>query len=134
MTRLHHIALGARDPERVAAFYAALFNLPVIARHHYADGRLRSVWLKAEAVIVMIEHTDAPPRTVHGVGAGLFLPAFAVAPEAHAAFAERLAAAGGAVEARSPFSLYFRDPEGNRAAVSSWPDAADPAPPDAPAT
>jgi catechol 2,3-dioxygenase-like lactoylglutathione lyase family enzyme len=36
----------------------------------------------------------------------------------------RLAAAGVAVERRTPFSIFFRDPEGNRLALSHWPDEA----------
>ena len=42
---LHHLALGARDVERVASFYLDLFGLPELARHHDAAGELRSVWL-----------------------------------------------------------------------------------------
>jgi catechol 2,3-dioxygenase-like lactoylglutathione lyase family enzyme len=119
---LHHIALGARDVERVAAFYADLFELSEKTRHHYDDGSLRSVWLDIDSTILMVEHTEAPERRVEGVGAGPFLLAFAVADEAERRALEgRVEALGSPIEERTGFSSYFRDPEGNRVAVSHYP-------------
>lgn len=123
-TRLHHIALGARDVDGVAAFYAEVFGLEERARHHYDDGRLRSVWLDVDGTLLMVEHTTQPARHVDGVGAGPFLLAFSVADgDARRAFEQRLADRGVDVEDRTGFSSYFRDPEGNRVAVSHYPDS-----------
>jgi hypothetical protein len=36
----------------------------------------------------------------------------------------RLAGAGVRLARRTPYSLFFRDPEGNRVALSHWPEAA----------
>jgi hypothetical protein len=41
-----------------------------------------------------------------------------------AAWEERLAQAGVDIVRRSPFSLFFQDPEGNRVALSHWPEEA----------
>ncbi len=129
---LHHLALGARDVAALAAFYRDWFALPEVARHHDApaadatggSGALRSIWLDLGGAILMIERTTEPARRVEGVGAGPFLLAFAIAPDERAAFEARLAAGGVAVEARTGHTSYFRDPEGNRCAVSHHPIAA----------
>lgn len=118
---LHHIALGARNVEQVATFYADAFALPERARHHYEDGRLRSIWLDMGESILMVEHTDDPEHLVEGVGAGPFLLAFSVADADERGELERLLARLGAeVESHTDYTSYFRDPEGNRVAVSHY--------------
>ena len=119
--RLHHVALGARDVERLATFYRDLLGLPEIARHHQPDGTLRSVWLDLGGPVLMIERTEEPPRPVAGVVAGLFLLALALSPAECAACEQVLGAAGIPVESRTEHTWYFRDPEGNRVAVSTHP-------------
>ncbi len=114
---LHHVALGARDVETVAAFYRDVFGLPEITRHRAGDGSLRSIWLDLGNAILMIERTQAPPRRVEGVGAGAFLLAFRVTRETRAALERAL----GAIESRTEHTSYARDPEGNRVAISSYP-------------
>jgi catechol 2,3-dioxygenase-like lactoylglutathione lyase family enzyme len=120
-TRLHHVALGARDVERVAAFYRDLLGLREIARHFTPRGALRSVWLDLGGPVLMIERTASRPRRVRGVGAGQFLLAVAASVRRRNAVERSLAAAGVAIETRTEHTIYFRDPEDNRAAVSSFP-------------
>jgi catechol-2,3-dioxygenase len=122
--RLHHIALGAHDVECVAAFYRDVLGLSEYTRHCYPDGSLRSIWLSLGDALLMVEHTADSRAPVDGVGAGLFLIALTLGAAQHADAAAQLARLGVAVESRSRFSLYFRDPEGNRVALSSWPDEA----------
>jgi catechol-2,3-dioxygenase len=118
---LHHIALGAQNVELVAAFYAQIFVLPERTRHHYDDGRLRSIWLDMGGIVLMIEHTDHLPRRVDGVGAGPFLLAFSVEDsQERAALESKLAQRGVEIEERTDFTSYVRDPEGNRVAVSHF--------------
>jgi catechol 2,3-dioxygenase-like lactoylglutathione lyase family enzyme len=119
--RLHHAALGARDVERVAAFYRDLLGLPELARHLGHDGSLRSVWLDLGGPVLMIERTEEPLRPVIGVGAGPFLLALALTPAECESCEGALASAGIPVESRTEHTRYFRDPEGNRVAVSFYP-------------
>jgi catechol 2,3-dioxygenase-like lactoylglutathione lyase family enzyme len=54
---------------------------------------------------------------------GLHLVALRIERAARAGWERRLAAAGVAVYARTAFTLYVRDPEGNRVGLSHWPEA-----------
>ncbi len=119
-TRLHHVALGARDVEQIAAFYRDLLGLGEVSRHFEPDGRLRSIWLDLGGAILMVERTEEPARRVQGVGAGPFLLALAAAPEDRAAFERSLAAHGALIDSRTECTTYFRDPEGNRVAISNY--------------
>jgi hypothetical protein len=56
--------------------------------------------------------------------AGWQVVALGIARSDRAAWEERLALAGVDVVRRSPFSLFFLDPEGNRVALSHWPEEA----------
>lgn len=119
--RLHHLALGARDPARLAAFYRDVFGLRQLAVHREAGGAVRSVWLDLGGPVLMVERTREPARMVTGVGAGPFLIALALPRDACDACERTLASRGIAVESRTEHTRYFRDPEGNRVAMSWYP-------------
>jgi glyoxylase I family protein len=119
---LHHLAIGSGDVERLAAFYRELVGLRELARHHTADGKLRSIWLDLGGAILMIEHTDKPARTVDGIDTGPFLLAFRVSAAGRRAVEDALAARGHRIESRSPFTSYARDADGNRIAFSHYPE------------
>jgi len=119
--RLHHLALGARDVETVAAFYRDLLGLPEIERHRSPDGQVRSVWLDLGGAILMIERTHAALCPVEGVGAGPFLLAFCADRGDRERLEPSLASAGFPVESRTEQTIYLRDPEGNRVGISSYP-------------
>jgi len=119
--KLHHLALGARDVERVASFYRDLLGLREVTRHHEPGGRLRSIWLDLGGPVLMVERTEEPARRVEGVGAGPFLLALTAEPEMRDALVRSLPAAGFPIESRTEHTLYFRDPEGNRVALSCHP-------------
>lgn len=119
--KLHHIALGATDVARVAAFYKDLFSLPEIERFDHEDGRLRSIWLDMDGVVLMVEQTAEGRRKVEGIGAGPFLLAFEVASSEYDAFRRALADRLIDIEDQTDFTTYFRDPEGNRVAISRYP-------------
>jgi catechol 2,3-dioxygenase-like lactoylglutathione lyase family enzyme len=118
---LHHVALGTGDVGRLAQFYRDQLGLREVARHDHADGSLRSVWLDLGGSLLMIEATNEGPRNVIGVGSGPFLIAIAVLPEQRERVEARLAAASCAIESRSEWTSYARDPDGNRIAVSAYP-------------
>jgi catechol 2,3-dioxygenase-like lactoylglutathione lyase family enzyme len=108
---LHHLALRTRDVDRLLAFYGEWFGF-TIAR----DLRPRSVWLALSGAVLMIERSEAeePPVPV----GTLELVAFRVTVEERQAIRARL---GDALEAATEHTLYFRDPDGRRVGVSSYP-------------
>lgn len=131
---IHHVALFARNPARLASFYEAVLNLTEIRRNEDEDG-LYSVWLGAGESILMLERADAGPPgdaeaaadpaagAADDAAAGLrpvrhCLLAFALQSTEEQAFRDRLRRAGGFISRRTESTLYFSDPEGNRAAVS----------------
>ena len=121
---LHHIALGARDPERLAAFYRDTLGLPQLTQHLADDGVVRSVWLDLGGAILMIERipieTAPVPQTDDDKHPGPFLIAVRVAADERKEWCARLEAAGAPVESETAWTSYVRDPEGNRVAVSSY--------------
>jgi glyoxylase I family protein len=112
--RIHHIALRTRDLGRLVAFYGDLLGL---ATSKESPGH--SVWLEADGTILMIERaSESEPDIARGTQE---LIAFVVAPEERAAFEARLASRGVAIEARTEFTVYFRDPDGRRVGLSHYP-------------
>jgi catechol 2,3-dioxygenase-like lactoylglutathione lyase family enzyme len=123
--RLHHVALGARDVERVAGFYRDVLGLEERARHDDDAGGLRSIWLSlGEDTLLMIERTEQKLRRVESVGAGPFLLALSCTPDERKQLEATLERAGSFVESRTAYTSYARDPEGNRVAISHYPDIA----------
>ena len=112
--RIHHLALLTAHVARLERFYAGVLGLGV--RERRANG---SVWLESGDAIVMLERAEpgepAPPR------GGMDLVAFAIAPHELAVLEARLVTNGVHVEARTPFTIYFRDPDGRRVGVSHYP-------------
>lgn len=118
--RLHHLALGAVDVERVAAFYRDRLGLTELRRHRAEDGALRSIWLDLGGAILMVERSGAPARRVEGVGRGPFLMAVRCTAAERERLEQALEEAGHPIEDRTDFTSYTRDPEGNRVAVSCY--------------
>jgi len=117
--KIHHLALRTRDLVRLRAFYADTLGLATAKE----DGE-RSVWLSAGDAIVMLERADeseppVPERTRE-------LVAFAIEPEETSDLEARLARRGVPIEARTEFTLYFRDPDGRRVGASHYPRPAAP--------
>src|SRR5690606_10616198 len=99
-------------------FYAGVLGLEVTRR--VGDGAEARVWLDADDTIVMLEprgpdEPEIPPGCLE-------LVAFALAPRDYERLRARLEAAGVAVEARTPSTLYLRDPDGRRVGLSAYPD------------
>jgi catechol 2,3-dioxygenase-like lactoylglutathione lyase family enzyme len=112
--RLHHLALRAEDPERTAVFYRDVLGLPERARKLDAHGALRAVWLEASGVVVMVERrAGGEPAVTPGA---MDLVAFCVAADELESWRVRLAP----IEAETANTLYGRDPDGRRVAVSRY--------------
>src|SRR4051812_11285629 len=123
VSRLHHLALGTSQVESLARFYRELFGLAESARHLSSDGTVRSIWLDLGGALLMIERTSSETRHVDGVGKGLFLIAFRVSPAERSRLERELEIRGHEIESRSAYSSYSRDPDGNRIAISHYPEA-----------
>jgi len=121
VTTLHHLALGARDPARLAVFYRDVLELQEVTRHFDGDD-LRAVWLDLGGAVLMIERipTDAPPRSDAKMQPGLFLLAVRIPQDDRDQWIAKLDAAGAPIEDETGFTSYTRDPEGNRVAVSFY--------------
>jgi glyoxylase I family protein len=110
--RIHHVALRTRDRARLERFYVDVLGLSVLRR----DEARGSVWLDAAGAIVMLERAeDAEPSVPVGTKE---LVAFAI--EDKEIWRARLEREGIVVEAETAHTLYFRDPDGRRVAVSNW--------------
>jgi glyoxylase I family protein len=109
------------------AFYRDVLGLSVIAQHKTADGTLRSVWMGLPGAFLALETVEgaaAAPAPFRNQAPGWFLVALRIAPEEREAVREELQRAGVAIENETRWTLYVRDPEGNRVAFSHHPDAA----------
>lgn len=130
---LHHIALGAADVERTSDFYRRVLGLREVTRHTDHQGELRSIWIDLGSAVLMIERTDESPSAARApthptttdtasttsAVSGFFLLAIRTANLEAAE--ESLTKSGIPIESRTAMTLYFRDPEGNRVALSQHP-------------
>lgn len=120
---LHHLALLVEDLAAAERFYGDLLGLPVERRWPGENGD-RSVWLRLGEGLLMLERaTPGAARRGEG-GGGWHLLALKIRAEEREAWRQRLQAAGVPVEAASEYTLYIRDPEGNRVGLSHWPQGA----------
>jgi len=123
---LHHVALRCADLEKNLDFYRDVLGLEVLRRWPGESGSERSVWLSAGQGFLALERASGPADAgaVGDAPAGWQVVALGIARSDRKGWEERLAAAGVTVARRSSFSIFFQDPEGNRVALSHWPEEA----------
>lgn len=114
--RVHHIAIQVFDLECVRDFY-----VNVIGLHELGRPREGSVWLDCAGSVLMLERVDGvgaeePFRTAR---LGPHLLALAIGADERAAWEQRLADHHAPIVERTEYTLYVRDPEGNRLGLSS---------------
>jgi glyoxylase I family protein len=142
--RIHHIALRTADLARLESFYVNVVGLAVVPAAARAGPGGDRVWLAAGTAVLMLERAGEGEGEGEGDDEGeregvapatMDLLAFAgddaendagaVGAKAHASAIEtwraRLASAGVRVEAETAHTLYFRDPDGRRVALSTHP-------------
>ncbi|MFT3916361.1 MAG: VOC family protein [Anaeromyxobacteraceae bacterium] len=128
----HHLAIQCADLVRCEAFYRDVLGLAVVKRWPDAMGGERSVWLAldGQGSFLALERAGAPPvdAPFQDPRPGLHLVALRIARADRERWEARLGAAGVAIVHRSRYTLYVRDPEGNRVGLSHHPEPADPAP------
>ena len=111
---IHHVALRVSDLERARRFYAGVLGLEEDRRFE-ESGALRSIWLRVGSARLMLERRlkgDGPEA-----GSGHVL---ALAVEDLHTWEERLATAGVAIDDRTGATLFVRDPDGHRVALSVY--------------
>jgi glyoxylase I family protein len=125
---IHHVAIQVRDLAAMEAFYAGVLGLPVLRRWQGEDGD-RSIWFDLGGGFLAVERVAGPPPRHDGWNtedAGIHLVALAIDRDQRDAWEAHLAAAGHEIAHRTDYTLYVRDPEGNRVGLSHWPDGVTP--------
>jgi catechol 2,3-dioxygenase-like lactoylglutathione lyase family enzyme len=124
---VHHVAIQVRDLAAMEAFYGRVLGLPVLRRWQ-GEGATRSIWFDLhDGGFLAIERVDGTPRPREGFytdDLGIHMVALAIKRDERDAWEAHLTAAGYEVVHRTDYTIYVRDPEGNRVGLSHWPDAA----------
>jgi len=126
---IHHVAIQVRDLAKAEAFYGGVLGLPVMRRWDGEEGEdgERSIWFDLhDGGFLAVERVAGTPRPREGFytdDLGMHLVALAIERGTRDDWEAHLAAAGVEVVHRTDYTLYIRDPEGNRIGLSHWPDA-----------
>lgn len=122
---VHHIALLVEDLAGAEAFYSGTLGLRVDRRWAEPSGGTRSVWLSlGNDIVLMLEKADPGASRRSDFGGGWHLLAFTVSSDARGRLESDLRARNIPIESRTDYTLYVRDPEGNRIAFSHYPHPA----------
>lgn len=122
---VHHIALHVSDVEKMSTFYREVVGLEEITRHHRADGTLRSVWCRLSlspaepAFLALEENEHSSGRTEARTGYSLL--ALSIDRDEKDELLERLKHFQVPIEHTSRWTVYVRDPEGNKLGFSHYP-------------
>jgi catechol 2,3-dioxygenase-like lactoylglutathione lyase family enzyme len=111
--RIHHVAFRTADLGRLQAFYVEVLGLPISSRGGTGG---RSVWLELGDAVLMLERAEDSEPAIPAETRELL--AFAV--EDLETWRGRIERAGVRIEAETANTLYFRDPDGRRLAVSVY--------------
>ncbi|QSQ25237.1 VOC family protein [Pyxidicoccus parkwayensis] len=121
----HHVAIQAKNLERVTAFYRDILGFQELTRHLRPDGSLRSIWVGVPGggfLAIEAAGQDPEPQPFRHERPGLLLLAFRIPKSARADVVETFARAGVPLEHETRWTVYVRDPEGNRVALSHHPE------------
>ena len=120
----HHLAIQVRQLESTARFYRELLGLPEMARHVRDDGTLRSIWLALpEGAFLALEEVrgGAAVEERPADRPGFHVVALRIDRADRGPVLAALAAAGVRIERQTRWTVFFRDHEGNRVALSHHP-------------
>jgi catechol 2,3-dioxygenase-like lactoylglutathione lyase family enzyme len=124
---VHHVAVQVLDLAAAERWYTTVLGLPLLRRWQDAEGRDRSSWLGLEGDAFLALERCAGGTHSSGLwesdAPGYLLLALRIPAADRASWERHLAEHGVAVERRSQWTLYFRDPEGNRIGLSSHPES-----------
>ena len=119
---LHHLAVVVADLARAEKFYLEVLGLSLVRRWDDERGVHRSTWVSLGSAFLAIERAGAAGPTRADNAPGHHCVALKIREKDRAEWRERLGAAGHSVERESPYTLYFRDPDGNLLALSHYPE------------
>src|SRR5919197_17679 len=121
----HHLAIQVRDLERAGAFYCGVIGLSEQVRHYREDGTLRWIWLEVPGggfvALEACAAAAAPEEAFREDAPGLHLVALRIDPAARAEIERELERQAVPIVHRTRWTLYVRDPEGNRIGLSHHP-------------
>ena len=125
----HHLAIQVHSLEVTAAFYRRVLALAERERHYRPDGSLRSIWLDVPGAsggfLALEEAAGEPARDAFRTDRpGPLLLALRIDRQDRARALAELEELGVPVVHQTRWTVYFRDPEGNRLALSHHPDDA----------
>jgi glyoxylase I family protein len=120
----HHLAIQVLHLESCAAFYREVLGLPELKRHRRPDGSVRSIWLQVGEGFLALEEVDQAPEETpfRHPRPGLHLIALRISKKEREAMCAELASRGVPLEHQTQWTVYVRDPEGNRVGLSHHPD------------
>jgi catechol 2,3-dioxygenase-like lactoylglutathione lyase family enzyme len=124
----HHVALQCRDLDRCERFYREVLGLDVLRRWPAVGGGDRSVWLAVGEGFLALERAEGAPGGAledlpwRDGKPGLHLVALRIGAAERGPWEARLAELGVPVVHRTRWTIYLRDPEGNRVGLTHYPD------------
>jgi catechol-2,3-dioxygenase len=122
---LHHLAIQIHDLDATVRWYREVLELPVLREWRDDTGALRSVWLRlsGEAFLALERGPRRGDREQTANGEpGYHLAAFRISREERSHWERRLSERGVAIEHQTRWTIYLRDPEGNRIGLSHHPE------------
>jgi catechol 2,3-dioxygenase-like lactoylglutathione lyase family enzyme len=127
ISTVHHVAVLVRDLALCEHFYGKILGLPLLRRWPKPEGDGdRSLWfdLGQGAFLAVELNPSSAPELISSPGSGWHLLALGIPRNSREAWREHLHRAGHPCTHESPYTLYCRDPEGNRVGLSHWPEPA----------
>jgi catechol 2,3-dioxygenase-like lactoylglutathione lyase family enzyme len=121
---VHHVAITVLDLVQAEYFYGVVLELPVQRRWFEADGTTpRSIWFAlGQDSFLAVERVRRDVNVVtDSTKSGWHLLALGIQCDAREAWRERLQRLGFPCTEETAYTLYCRDPEGNRVGLSHWP-------------
>ena len=120
----HHLAMQCHDLAASERFYREVLGLEVLRRWPRDGGGDRSVWLRVGDGFLALERAGRRPaeRPWRDGEPGLHLFALRIAAGERASWETRLRERGVEVVHRTRWTIYVRDPEGNRVGLTHYPD------------
>ena len=133
--RLHHLAVIVSDLQRAEQFYSGILGASVVARHTFANGEPRSVWLSLEVGFLALEvatpgsstsERDSTATLLQSRDAdvGWHCVAFKIERSERTSMRQRLLDQGVLIERESDYTLYVRDFDNNLLGFSHYPEPA----------